>query len=277
MSTAVLSPTRPARVTSSRFTPVLRSEWTKLRSLRSTWWTVASYVTLSVGFTALVTFLFVGRWGSLEADDRQAIHDDPIGLILQPGAQFGQLAVAVLGVFVFAGEYSSGSIRSSILAVPKRRDLLIGKVAVLAAVVFAIGEVVAFGSYALAAPFVSKRAELSITDPTILRALVGTGAYLALVGLFALALGALLRHVGGGIAAVLALLLVVPGILGSLPGKIGVYLSDYAPGGMVGQRVMSTGVGEEWHTGPIAALAITAMWTLLALVLAGVALSRRDV
>ena len=276
MSTAVLSRAPQARGTSS-LTPVLRSEWTKLRSLRSTWWTLAAYLTVSVGFTALVTYLFVGRWNSVGAENQQAVHDDPIGLILQPGAQFGQLAVAVLGVFVFAGEYSSGAIRSSILAVPQRRQLIVAKAAVLAAVVFAFGEIVAFGSYALAAPFVGQHADLAITDPTVLRALVGTGAYLALVGLFALAVGALLRHVGAAIAAVLALILVVPGVLGSLPGKVGMYLSDYAPGGMIGQRVMSTGVGENWHTGPLAALAIMAAWTALTLALAAFALQRRDV
>ncbi|HUR74925.1 MAG TPA: ABC transporter permease [Sporichthya sp.] len=257
--------------------PVARSEWTKLRSLRSTWWTLAAYLTISIGFCALVTWLFAGRWGSVGEENRQAVADDPIGLILQPGAQFGQLAVAVLGVFVFAGEYSSGSIRSSILAVPRRRHLLIAKAAVLAAVVFAIAEAVAFGSYALASPFVGKHADLAITDPTVLRALVGTGIYLALIGLFALAIGAMVRHVGGAIAAVLALILVVPGVLGSLPGHVGLYLSDYAPGGMVGQRVMSTGTGEDWAVGPIGALAITAGWTLLALALAAGALSRRDV
>jgi ABC-type transport system involved in multi-copper enzyme maturation permease subunit len=275
MSTAVLS--TPPRVDTHTLAPVLRSEWTKLRSLRSTWWTLASYVTISVGFCALVTYLVAGRWNTVGAENQQALRDDPIGLILEPGAQFGQLAVAVLGVLVIAGEYASGSIRSSVLAVPRRRDLILAKAAVLAAVVFGIGEVVAFGSYALAAPFVGKHGDLSISDPTVLRALVGTGVYLALIGLFALAVGALLRHVGAAIAAVIGLILVVPGILASLPGRVGVYLSDYAPGGVIGQRVMSTGTGEGWHTGPIAALAIMAAWTLLALALAAAALHRRDV
>lgn len=276
MSTAVLTRAPQARA-AGNLTPVIRSEWTKLRSLRSTWWTVAAYLTISIGFCALVTYLFAGRWEHVGAENQQAVRDDPIGLILQPGAQFGQLAVAVLGVFVFAGEYSSGSIRSSVLAVPLRRNLLIAKAAVLGAVVFAIGEAVAFGSYLLAAPFVGKHAELSITDPTILRALVGTGAYLALVGLFALAIGALLKHVGASIATVLGLFLVIPGILGSLPGKVGIYLSDYGPGGFIGQRVMSTGTGENWTTGPGLALMVTAGWTLLALALAATALKRRDV
>jgi hypothetical protein len=161
--------------------------------------------------------------------------------------------------------------------VPKRKSLLAAKALVLGAMVFAVGEVVAFGSYLLASPFVGKHADLSITDATVLRALVGTGAYLACVALLALAVGVLLRHIGAAIAAVLAMLLVVPGVLGSLPGKVGVYLSDYLPGGMVGQRVMSTGVGEHWHVGALAALGIMAAWSALALLLAGVSFARRDV
>jgi ABC-type transport system involved in multi-copper enzyme maturation permease subunit len=260
-----------------RLRQVARSEWTKLRTLRSTWWSLAAYVVLALGFCALATYLYAGRWDSLSAADRLDLRSDPIGLILQPGAVFGQIAVCVLGVLMFAGEYSTGSIRASVLAVPRRRRLLLAKVVVLAALLFALAEAVAFGSYALAAPFVGDHAALSLADPTVRRALFGAGAYLAVTGLLGLAVGALVRHIGGAVTLILAMILVLPALAGALPGRSGEYAATYLPGGQAGQTIMSTGAAPDLLVGPWQGLAVACGWTLLALLFADRSLARRDV
>jgi ABC-2 type transport system permease protein len=117
------------------FGHLLLAEWTKLRSLRSTIWSLAAMVALTLGITGLATALYMGQWDSLPPADRQHLLADPIGLILQPGASYGQIAVCVLGVMVIAGEYATGMIRTSLLAVPRRTPMLAAKATVFAALV----------------------------------------------------------------------------------------------------------------------------------------------
>ena len=119
--------------TAVRFQDIALSEWTKIRSLRSTAWSFAALVVVSVGFSILATSIYTANWDHLSADDRVNMVEDPIGLILQPGAAWGQIAMCVLGVLLFAGEYSTGMIRATMLAVPRRTPVLAAKFAVLAA------------------------------------------------------------------------------------------------------------------------------------------------
>ena len=137
-------------------TDLTSSEWLKLRSLRSTFWTTAATVVVALGMSLLATWLYSSKWDQLSAENRHAMRVDPIGLILQPGMQWAQIAVCVLAVLAIAGEYGTGTIRSSLLAVPTRTPLLVAKAAVLGAFMFVLGEVIAFGSFAIGAPFVSR-------------------------------------------------------------------------------------------------------------------------
>ena len=269
--TAIATPDR------IRFGDVVAGEWTKLRSLRSTMWSFAGYIVLSIGMSVLATSLYTASWHHLSASDRRHMAEDPIGLILQPGGVWGQIAICVLGVILFASEYSTGMIRASMLAVPRRTPVLAAKATVFAAVTFVVAEVVAFVSFFIGQAIISKHVSVSLGDAGVLRAVLGTGLALAVVGLFAMSLGVLVRHVAGAITLAIGLVTVLPTIASALPGRIGDYLKTYLPGGNSVGAIMSSGHGSDLVVSPWQGFAIACGWTAIALALATVSLRRRDV
>jgi len=254
---------------------LLLAEWTKLRSLRSTVWSLAVMVALTLGITGLATALYMGQWDSLPPADRQHLLADPIGLILQPGASYGQIAVCVLGVMVIAGEYASGMIRASLLAVPRRTPILAAKAAVFAALVFVVAELVAFPSFFLGQANLRRHVAISLGDPGVLRAVVGLGLYLAGMGLFALAIGALVRHVAGAIACALGFVLVVSNLTARFPGRLGEHVNAYLPGN-AGQQLLSSGHDPGALLSPWQGFGVLCVWTTLLFGAAAWLLQRRD-
>ncbi|MEU4218498.1 ABC transporter permease [Actinoplanes sp. NPDC026623] len=258
------------------FGRTLRAEWTKLRSVRSTIWSLVIMAVVTVGFTAIATGFYAGSWDSMDAADQARLLSDPIGLILQPGAYYGQIALCVLGVMVVAGEYSTGTISASLLAVPARTPVLAAKAAVLAAVVFVAGEVIAFASFLLGSGIVSRRVDVSLDQPGVLRAVLGLGLYLPTVALLALAVGAIIRHVAGAITAVLAIVVVLPSLASLLPGDAGRYASTLAPGGSAGPLLLSSGTNPDAVLTPWQGFAVACAWSIALLAVAAMLLRRRD-
>src|SRR5215472_12438554 len=127
----------------------LLSEWTKLRSVRSTMWTLLLLVVLTLGLTGLITGLTAAQWSKVGAASRATLIGDPVSAILGASIEFGQLTIIVLGVMVITSEYTTGAIRSSLLAVPRRLQMLSAKARMFTAVVFVLGEVVCFAAFFL--------------------------------------------------------------------------------------------------------------------------------
>src|SRR5579862_5417627 len=191
------------------FGSLLRSEWTKLRSVRSTVWSLTLLVVLTIGLTAGIMALVVGEWGKSTATAHQRVLSDPVSTILGAGAGLGQVPVIVLGVLVMASEYSTGMIRSSLLAVPRRLPMLWAKCAVFAAVVLVVGEVTMFPSFLIGAAILHSKATVSLSDPGVLQAVIGSGLYFAVLALFSLAIGGIVRHTAGAIAGAVAFVVIV--------------------------------------------------------------------
>ena len=202
------------------FAGVLRSEWIKLRSLRSTVWSYLIVIALSLGMALIMSFSMVSGMSG-DADVSGAPAEQQLTLILQSsvfGVYFGQLVVGVLGVLVISGEYTTGMIRSTLTAVPKRLPALAAKFVVLFTATFLVGvlsTLVAFVASSLV--FASEGVSASLTDPDVYLTLLGGSLYLALVAVFALGVGTMLRSSAGGIAAVLGLLLLLPTVLQMIP------------------------------------------------------------
>ena len=138
----------PIQAHRSGFAGVMLGEWTKIRSVRSTVWTLIIFVVVSLGLTGLFTWLTLIQLNNGSGDARSSgIVSDPVNFILGTGLGLGQLAICVLGVLVITSEYSSGAIRSSLLAVPRRYPVMLAKGLVFAALVIVVGEVVAFASF----------------------------------------------------------------------------------------------------------------------------------
>ena len=254
---------------------LLRSEWTKIRSLRSSVAALVLLVVVTVGFTALFVGLTVGQWDQLDAVQKATYQLDPTRLILGAGFQLSQLAVCVLGVLVIANEYSSGTIRASLLAVPHRTPMLMAKAAVFAVVVFVVSEVAAFAAFAVGAPILHSKVPVGIGDPGVLGALIGAGLYGAVLGVFSIAIGAIVRHTAGGIAGIIAFVLVLAPLAQLIPGSIGDHVFAYLPTS-AGQLMVNARQGPDDLLTPWQGFGVMCLWTAALMVLANYLLRRRD-
>jgi ABC-2 type transport system permease protein len=193
----------------------LASETTKLRSVRSTVWTLVVAVVAVVGIGAIITAARVSRWNDLPLRERLSL--DPTTVSLR-GVFLAQLAIGVLGVLVISSEYTTGMIRTTFAAVPRRPLVLFAKAVTFTVVAFVVSTVACFVAFFIGQSILSaKHANVSITDPGVLRAVLGAGTYLTLVGLLGIGLGTLLRRTAGAIATLFGLVLVLPALTEALP------------------------------------------------------------
>jgi ABC-2 type transport system permease protein len=215
-ATAPTIPSKPTHATRLTFGGIVKSEFIKLFTLRSTFWCIVILVILSVGFGLLVsTIQPPHRAGipvqhALDAAQQQAraVSDATIG------SQIGELVFAVLGALVITGEYGTGMIRSTFAAVPKRTPALIGKAFVLAITTFVAGLVTVYGTAAIIFPLLPGiKVHPHWNDWHLNESLIGAAVYLALIALLAFSVGAIIRSSAGGIAGALGLVFVLPLIL----------------------------------------------------------------
>ena len=258
----------------ANFGRLMLAEWTKLRSVRSTYWSLIALIIVFPFFCWLIPYLTVSNWKQATPTAQANLLADPVGTILASGQFLGQLAVAVLGVMVTASEYSTGMIRSTLLASPHRVRMLAAKSVVFTLLILAIGEAVSFVGF-----FIGRQTFKSLLtvnlDSGNIREVFGGGLYLAMLGLFALALGSLIRHVAGAITGIVALLLVVSNIISLIPGKVGKYLYTYEPTN-AGFAIIAKHVPDNFLLSPWEGYGVFAAWTAALWILAAWLLVRRD-
>ncbi|WP_406861829.1 ABC transporter permease [Streptomyces sp. HUAS MG47] len=246
---------------------VLRSEWHKLWTVRSAWITMLSAVVLVLGVGILMGATYESGGGDSDVD--------PVLLTLY-GTQLGGVCLAVLGILVSAGEYTTGMIRASLTAVPRRLPVLWAKAAVFTATVFALSLATALVTFLTAQVFLDDTDQATaLSDPGVLRAIVGNAAGTTLLAVLALGLGAALRSVAGGIGAFIGGVMVLPEVLGMLPYESVDTALRYFPtqaAGALGSAAPIPGAAS-----PGAALLGLALWAAAALAVPAVLLRRRDV
>ena len=218
MSSAAVSVSIPRLAERSRVTQarVVLSEWTKFVSLRSTLWSLGVGVLLTIAFPIVFAAVTGSHWSHMSASDRAGRH--PLDIALA-GVNVAQLAIAVLGVLVITGEYSTGMIRSTLIAVPKRLPVLWAKLAVHAVVSFVLlVPSVLIGFFASQA-ILSRHhiLQISFGAPGVARSVLGGAVYVMLVGIFALGIGAIVRSTAGGIATFAGIFFVIPPLMNILP------------------------------------------------------------
>ena len=197
---------------------VLTSEWTKIRSVRSTYWTLLSAAVTIVGLSAIVCAVFVAQYDKLSVQDKAGFDAASASLV---GGILAQLAIAVLGVLVITSEYGSGMIRATFAAVPQRLTVLAAKATVFTAVTVAVTTTACFVAFFIGQGILSaKDVGVSLGAPNALRTVVGTGLYLAILGLLALGLGTLIRKTAGAITAIVGILFVLPVLSSFLPSSM---------------------------------------------------------
>lgn len=252
---------------------VLRSEWTKLWTLRSTRWSLLFAFVAMAGLGPLVAAVQMSRWSQLQAHDRLAY--DSINTAVG-GYHLSQLAIGVLGVLVITGEYSTGMIRSSLMAVPRRLPVLWAKVIVFAAVSFVlmlIASLISF--YAVQALVTQHHVQHALGDPGALRTVIGAALFQTALGVLCVGLGAILRNTAGGIATFVGLLFVLPGISAILPASVDSAISPYLPL-TAGTTVASHTFDNPNHLTVWGGFGLFCAYAALAVVLGAITMLRRD-
>lgn len=260
---------RPAR--GYGFRTVARMEWQKLRTVRSTWYIVAVFAASMTGLAVLV--LSRESYAHLSAADRASFdptHDCFIGLVL------GQLLVGVLGVLAITTEFSSGMIRATFAAAPRRPLVLAAKAAVLGALTLAAGEISAFAAFlAGQAALAAAAPHAALSQPGVLRAVLLAGAYPALIALIGLGLGALIRHTSGAIFALAGVLFVAPLLFAPLSPAVQDTVQNLLPHPMAATSLTAVRPGAHvWP--PWLTFGLLCAYALIALGAGARALARRD-
>ncbi|WP_406298496.1 ABC transporter permease [Embleya sp. NBC_00888] len=245
------------------FGRVLLSEWTKIRTVRSTMWTLVVMVLLILGLGVLLA-------GTVSPD----ADDDYVSIALI-GVIVAQLAAATLGVLTISAEYTTGMIRTTLTAYPRRLQVLVAKGVVFAGLMFVVGVITMGVTAVLGKAMLTSRIGDSTAEVDLFRSVVGGSLYLAVIGLFGLGLGVLLRHSAGAITALMGAIL-LPMIIGPfLPHSVGEKVMEYSPMFALGKLI--GGGGDNGGPGPWPSLLLIAAYAALALIAGGVRMRSRDV
>lgn len=272
--------TRPAAGPASRlpaghyrFAGAARMEWIKLRSLRSTRWTALVMAAGMIGLGILALRWYPSHWQHLPAARKASF--DPVNQGFT-GVAIAQLAMGLLGVLVMTGEYSSAMIRATLAAVPDRRLLLAAKAAVFGVAALAVGEVLSFVTFlAGQATLTSPVPHATLGQPGVLRAVLMTGAYLSLVGLIGLGIGAIIRHSAAAIAVLAGLILVLPPVLLAFPGSVGSAVGQYLPE-LIAENSLAVIHPVPYSLSPWTGLGVLCLQAAVVLGAGGLLLARRD-
>ncbi len=205
------APPRPAPGPLPHFADILRSEFCKLRTVRSTFWALLAAVVFNVATAAVLGILLPAH---LSAHEKATIDSTRVSL---GGLHLSQVVFGLLGVLVITSEYGTGMIRATLSAVPQRRLMLAAKTAVFTVTGLMVAFAACFAAYFTFRAFLpaGDSMQTTLSDPGVLRAVTGAGLYLTVLGLFGLGLGAVIRSSAGAIATLLGVLF-VPTILVSL-------------------------------------------------------------
>jgi ABC-2 type transport system permease protein len=244
---------------------VVRSEWTKLRALRSTWYCALIAVVLIVGLGVVIAASGTKHKVSPQFPAATAVSVSLLGVL------FAQLVIGALGVLVFSGEYGSGMIRASLAVVPSRLPVLWAKLVVLAGLVLPVTLLATVAEFFAVTALDSSRgaAAISLTDPGVLRTVVGAALYLSVAAVIGVALGGILRKTAAGLSVFTAVFIVAPIVVPYLPHAIsglGRYLPSSAGGALWGQPLsahpLSPWTGFAVLCGYAAVLVVLAAWRL---------------
>ncbi|MEU0646209.1 MULTISPECIES: ABC transporter permease [Streptomyces phaeochromogenes group] len=252
-------------------TQVVRSEWTKIRSVASTVWTLSLAAVVTVALGVLISLLSKNEFDDLSTKDRLSF--DPT-FISFAGMSLGQLAMIVFGVLVVSNEYSTGMIRTSLAAVPQRGTFLFSKIAVATGLAFVVALATSFVAFFLGQAMLGSH-RASIDDPGVLRAVIGGGLYMTLIALFSMGVATMLRSPMLSLGILMPFFFLISAILGNVDAtkKFGQYLPDQA-----GSKIMQvvTPIDDDVPYGPWGGLGIMVLWVLVAVAGGYVLLKKRD-
>ncbi|MFR9676836.1 ABC transporter permease [Streptomyces sp. TR06-5] len=252
---------------------VLRSEWTKIASVRSTFWTLTTAAVVTIGLGALISSLTASSFNDLPPQERLTF--DPVFTSFA-GTSLGQLAMIAFGVLAVSSEYSTGMIRSSLGAVPQRGTFMAAKIAVATSLVFVVGMATSFVTFFLGQALLDEYST-TLGEEHVLRAVIGGGLYMTLMALFAMGVTFVLRSPLLAFAILMPFFFLVSNILGTVEATrdVAQYLPDQAGSMIMSVVEGSMGTGDRPY-GPWGGLLIMVAWVVAALLAGFVVLKKRD-
>ena len=278
--TAATPPDPPKGPKGSLWGAVIKSETTKLRTVRSTVWTLFATLVVTIGIGSLIALARTSRWENLSRHEMLTF--DPTNFSLR-GVFLAQLAIGVLGVLIVSSEYSSGMIRTTFAAVPQRRVVLYSKALVFSVIAYITTAVGCLAAFLIGqAIFHGKQypaplggpVGVSLSSPGALRSVLLAAFYLTVVGIIGLSLGSLMRRTAGAIATLFGIVFVLPILTSALPSPWDTDVGKFLPSGAGVATFTVKHTSDLLHPGPgflvLVAYAVFALW------LAGFALTRRD-
>jgi ABC-2 type transport system permease protein len=268
--TATAYPADIARITrATTINRTYKAEWTKLRTLRSTWRTVAGAMAISTGLGAAIVASQVSQWDTMTAKQHQTFDATSTSMI---GLLFAAVILGALGVRSMTAEYTTGMIRSTFAALPARRTVLAAKAATMAALAFPVGLASNLIGFELGQRILSeKHAQVSLGDPNVLPAVIFGAAAVSLIAVMGVGLGAVIRRTAGATTA-LSLILIGGAMFGQfLPAGLRQYLPESATQAEVTVH-RSAGLLR-----PLTALTVLGVYAAIALWVASIRMTRRDV
>jgi ABC-2 type transport system permease protein len=250
----------------------VKSEWIKFRSVRSTIMGVIVTFVLTIGLGALISVAVRGHYNQM--DPLRKLTFDPVSTSLG-GTLFAQFAVGVIGALFITSEYSSGSIRSSLAAIPNRTQLAIAKLVVLFLSLLVVCEIACFITFQLGQTIFSGVVPTtSLSSGVVLRSVILAGLYLTLLSLLGYSLGLILRHSAACISVFTSLLLILPIVLFLMPQSWQSHAAKYEPS-QLGQSMMSP-TSSVNSFGTWTALLLLTIYVAVAFVTGVILLNRRD-
>jgi len=272
------APVLPAPSGRAGFGGTLRSEFTKIRSVRSTYWTLLMLLAVSVGIGAAISAVVAGSWSQppppppAPPDIHDATQVSIAALLV-----LGQLVIVVLGALVLTAEYSTGMIRTSLIAMPRRIVLYVAKAVAFAAVALAVSLATAFTAFFLGQSLLARtHYSATLAGHDVLRAVIGIALYITLCGLFAFAAAAIIRNTAATITAMIGLLFVIPTLVNLLPHSWQNDLVRWLPSS-AGRAISATVGGQDPHLfSPWGQFAVFAVYAAVLLVVGGILFRKRD-
>jgi ABC-2 type transport system permease protein len=273
--TTLATSRRPALAASHyRLADAVRMEWLKLRTVRTPRWIGLVLIASIIGTGIAVLSYYPGHWAHMSAAAKAQFDPTNTGFT---GMAIAQLAVGIAGVLVITSEYSSGSIRSTLAAIPSRPLLLAAKAITFGLAALVVGELTCLAAFGIDQYVVlsAPASHASFADPTALRAVLMMGAYVALIGLLGLGIGAVVRHTAGGIALVVGVVFVVPAVFQALPATVQHSAGKYLPM-MIAENSISTVKPIAYSLSPWTGMLMLCLYAAVTLAAGGWLLARRD-
>jgi hypothetical protein len=248
-------------------------EWAKLRTLRSTAWILLILAAGMIGLAILVLSQDSSHWAQMSAANRASFDPTETGFV---GLALGQLAMGVLGVLVITSEYSSGMIRATFGAIPRRGEVVAAKAAVLGALVLAAGEVLAFAAFLAGQSVLTAPApHATLGQPGVLRAVLMAGAYPGLIALIGLGLGAIIRRTAAATGALVGAVFVLPALSLALPTTVMHSIVKFLPE-VIAENSLTAVKPVAYSLSPWAGLGMLGLYAIAALGTGGALMARRD-